>query len=222
MGLAMIAMGSMIALSYFFGSQWLERAVLWWPLLLIMVGIEILIYLWQSKQDAPLVKFDLFSMFVVAFFGGTAILLALGQSSGIIEEFRKLTAEKTYMDITDHQQPVDASIKRIVVRGNGRMGPQVSVDKMKERSVEVFGNCLVSPGREGQKELDVTRMRQAGDTLYISLNQLKERGRFPVSSDYCYVTLVLPETIPVEMPGWLVRPIFEGELPKNWKLNDNL
>lgn len=94
MGLAMIAMGSMIALSYFFGSQWLERAVLWWPLLLIMVGIEILIYLWQSKQDAPLVKFDLFSMFVVAFFGGTAILLALGQSSGIIEEFRKLTAEK--------------------------------------------------------------------------------------------------------------------------------
>jgi hypothetical protein len=66
MGILLIVVGSICLLSNFTGSYIMIKTLLnWWPVVLILLGIEVLIYSLFLKEDSPRIRFDGFSIFII-------------------------------------------------------------------------------------------------------------------------------------------------------------
>jgi len=68
MGLMLIALGVIMLVSQIMEVSFIEHIIKWWPIVLILIGLEILIYVFLSKQEAPKVKFDVFSIIIISIF----------------------------------------------------------------------------------------------------------------------------------------------------------
>ena len=69
MGLTLILLGIFLVLSQLLNWKPAYAMTGWWPIIFIVLGIEILIYLFLAKQENPAVKYDVFSIFFVGFLG---------------------------------------------------------------------------------------------------------------------------------------------------------
>jgi|LSQX01.2.fsa_nt_gb hypothetical protein len=67
MGIILIALGAVMLVSQLKGVSAFAMILRWWPVILIMLGVEILIYILLSRQEQPKVKFDVFSILIVVF-----------------------------------------------------------------------------------------------------------------------------------------------------------
>jgi len=66
MGVLLIALGIIMLVSQILETSLIGHIIKWWPIVLIMLGLEILVYVFLSKQDEPKVKFDVFSIIIVS------------------------------------------------------------------------------------------------------------------------------------------------------------
>lgn len=67
MGLSLIALGVTLFLSQLYNWEVTTFILSWIPILLIILGIEILIYLLLSKQEQPIVRYDVFFLSCLSF-----------------------------------------------------------------------------------------------------------------------------------------------------------
>lgn len=67
MGILLIAMGLLLLISEIIGADGLAIIMRWWPIILVTLGIEILIYVFFSKEEQPKIKYDGLSIFLVIF-----------------------------------------------------------------------------------------------------------------------------------------------------------
>ena len=65
MGLLLIAVGIVLFISEIKGLQGAEQIIKLWPIVLIILGVEILAYIFLSKEEHPKIKFDGFSIFII-------------------------------------------------------------------------------------------------------------------------------------------------------------
>lgn len=55
------------------GIQVLDTLTAWWPVLLIILGAEVLLYLLFSKKEQSFIKYDIFSIFFIGVLGSVGI-----------------------------------------------------------------------------------------------------------------------------------------------------
>jgi len=65
LAVSLIALGILIFISQISNTYTLDLALKLWPLALIMLGLEILWARFMSKEDDVVIKYDVFSMFLV-------------------------------------------------------------------------------------------------------------------------------------------------------------
>jgi len=97
MGILLIATGLLLLISELKGLDGAKMILRWWPVILIILGIEILVYLKVAKfsgEEQPKLKFDGLSIFLTIFIilvssGVYAVssFLNSGFSSGVLNEF---------------------------------------------------------------------------------------------------------------------------------------
>lgn len=68
MGLSIISLGCFLLFSVIQGTKVLDSLTAWWPVLLIILGVEILLYLLFSKKEQSFIKYDIFSIFFIGVF----------------------------------------------------------------------------------------------------------------------------------------------------------
>lgn len=66
MGLLLIALGVVLLIAQTNRVFALEQIMKWWPVVLVILGVETLAYVALSGQEEPKVKFDIFSIFIIA------------------------------------------------------------------------------------------------------------------------------------------------------------
>lgn len=66
MGLLLIALGVIMLVSQILEVSLIEYIIKWWPIVLISIGLEILIYVFLSKQEDTKVKYDVFSIIIIS------------------------------------------------------------------------------------------------------------------------------------------------------------
>src|SRR5690606_25524673 len=86
MGLSLLLLGILLLLSQFLGFQLLHIMAVWWPIILVVLGMEILLYLYVSRQEKPFVKYDFLSIVFVGVIGMTGIGFAILSTTGIMEK----------------------------------------------------------------------------------------------------------------------------------------
>lgn len=94
MGASLIMLGLFLFFSKFLSLQLAEVLMAWWPVLLVVLGGEILIYLFLSLQEQPFLKYDFLSIFFVGLIGTAGIILAVLSSTGVMGKVEDVMARK--------------------------------------------------------------------------------------------------------------------------------
>ncbi len=90
LAVALIALGILIFISQISNVYTLDLALKMWPIILILLGLEILWCRFASKDEEVVVKYDIVSIFLVFIILFTNLTLYAMLEIGIIEKIREM------------------------------------------------------------------------------------------------------------------------------------
>jgi hypothetical protein len=200
MGASLVFLGLFLFLSRFLGFDLVHVMTAWWPILLIVLGIEILLYLFFSRQEKPVLKYDFLSIIFVGLLGSVGIVFAMLSATGIMEKVEDVVArEERSFELPGFSYQMDDSIKRVVLR---TVGYQTTIEATDEQEVSMFGTYRTQTSKK--KKLiasanDYVYANKKGDTLYINVKTLpNEKGPF-YSHPQVTSTILIPKGVELEV-----------------------
>ncbi|NEU31761.1 hypothetical protein GN156_13400 [bacterium LRH843] len=203
MGAALLFLGIFLLLSQIL--HWDSAYILasWWPVLLIIIGGEILIYLLLSRQEKPYLKYDFLSIILVGIIGTVGIGFTVLQATGILDEVNIfLKSEVKTIDIPAYDEQVNDDVTRIVVETGNH---PLTIESSTDNQVSIFGTYR-APDTKGEPSIkdssDYLFTKVKGDTLYITFKDLPERNELVHSHmTTLQATLVVPSSKSLEVSG---------------------
>ncbi|MEI2404038.1 hypothetical protein [Niallia taxi] len=221
MGLSLLLLGVFLLLSQILEWDITTALKLWWPVILVVLGLEILLYLFLSKQEKPYLNFDIFSILIVGILGTAGIIMVFLQTSGFIDLIQdEIKKEERTLDLPAYEQNISNDINRVVVEGDG-IG-QLKVDGTNDRNVSLFGTYRQDSSLDKIAKLeDYVTTSHKGDTLYI---RVKERPYQTSTfySDYSNMdaTLLVPTDVQLEITNLKSNlSINPRGLKSDWKVS---
>ncbi|MEH7382735.1 hypothetical protein V7138_19890 [Bacillus sp. JJ1533] len=219
MGLSLILLGVLLFVSQIKGIQMMEPLLVWWPIILIVLGIEIVVYLFLSKQENPIVKYDFLSIIFVGMIGTIGIGFTLLSSVGLVAEVQDVIgAEHRSMDLPVVEEKLADNIKRVVLETNGVTS---KIEGSTANELHVFGiyRATVHPKAEPiiSEAKDYVLKKVVGDTIYVTLKEpVDQAGPFS-SSATIEPTIIVPSSIQLEVRGQHNQvSLYPGSLENNW------
>lgn len=202
MGLTLIGFGVILFLSQWQGLGAFDSFIRWWPVVLVLLGLEIIVYVYGSRKENEVIRYDWMSVLFVGVLMVGCLGFTMLTSLGLTNEVRKLVGEvEITTDLPEWKEPLSPAIQKLVIQTSG---DPVRIDKTTERSMYLFGSCR-SRVQEGERPTfekeQIYTVRTVGDTLYVQVKRPPVyRGLHPVYPEMA-VTLVLPQDVQVEMRG---------------------
>jgi len=196
MGLSLLFLGALIMASQWKGADVFETALAWWPLIFILLGLEVVIYtLWFRGKGR--MYYDVLSIFFVGFLALCCLVFAGISSLGLTQQFRSVisSVEQDY-SLPEWSGSVPQGVKQIIVQAENPYG--IKVDQTGGTGqLNVFGTYRSNQGRLADENEDqLLRTKVAGDTLYILLGDTPrnslDRSRYGIN-----VTVSAPTAIQV-------------------------
>ena len=202
MGASLVFLGLFLFLSRFMGFDLVHVMTAWWPVLLIVLGIEILLYLFLSRQEKPILKYDFVSILFVGVLGMVGILFATLSATGIMGKVEEVVArEERSFELPDFSYQMDDSIKRVVLRTTGY---QTTIEATDEKEVSMFGTYRTQTANKEKlikSADDYVYANKKGDTLYVNVKTLpNELGPF-YSHQEIASTILIPKGVQLEVIG---------------------
>ncbi|WP_462412790.1 hypothetical protein [Neobacillus sp. Marseille-QA0830] len=202
MGTLLVLLGLFLFMARFLGFNFLQVITAWWPVLLIVLGIEILVYLFLSRQESPVLRYDFLSIFFVGLIGTVGIGFAVLSSSGLLGQAEELfSREERSFELPEFSYPVDGAIKRVVVKTTGY---DVTVEAAQEREVSMFGTYRIQTSKQTKllkKAEEYVLATEKGDTLYVTVQSLPHKlGPFNSTQEVA-ATILVPSDVKLEVIG---------------------
>lgn len=224
MGLSLVFLGVFLLFTQLFDWQIVTVLKVWWPIILVILGIEILLYLFSSKQEKPYLSFDLFSIIIVGIIGTAGIAMVFLQSSGIMDIIEQgLKREEVTSDLPEFNYTMKDDIKRIVIESDNQQNP-ITIEGTNDDVLSLFGTyrAVQSKKKEVLKPEDYLLVSQKGDTLFIRLKQLPYRVS-EFYTDYASIntTILIPTSKKLDIIDLqndiTLKP---RDLKNNWTINN--
>ncbi|MEH7176782.1 LiaF transmembrane domain-containing protein [Neobacillus vireti] len=202
MGASLVFLGIFLFLSRFMGFDLVHVMTSWWPVLLIVLGIEILLYLFLSRQEKPILKYDFVSILFVGVLGMVGIMFATLSATGIMGKVEEAVArEERSFELPNFSYQMDDSIKRVVLRTTGY---QTTIEATDEKEVSMFGTYRIqTANKDGllKSADEYVYANKKGDTLYVNVKTLpNEMGPF-YSQQEIASTILIPKGVQLEVIG---------------------
>lgn len=202
MGLLLLALGIIMLVSQILKIPVVEHIIKWWPIVLILIGLEILIYIFLSKQDEPKVKFDIFSIIIISIMmiasvGVYAVTSLVQSGNGIISIDSMFDNYRNESKFTKNYT-VDASSSDLII--DNAMG-NVNVTKGEGEKIEVEAIITI-------KNNDVEYATKIADFLVgivneknirISSDSKKYSNKGKIGSIKIDYSVKVPDTVNVEV-----------------------
>lgn len=203
MGASLVLLGVFLLLKQMFNWEMASIIAGWWPLLMIVLGIEMLLYLYFSNNDKPYLKYDILSIVFVSIIGFVGIGFTMLNGFGVSDKLDQwLGAEEKTMDLPSFSKPIADDVKRVVV--NTGPHPLTIEGGSSGEKVSVFGiyrSQVVGDERVLDIAEDYILEEQQGDTLFVTLKGLPERNHPFGSFTEMNATMVVPTDIQLEVTG---------------------
>lgn len=202
MGLSLVFLGVFLLLTQFFDWEIVTVLKVWWPIILVILGMEILLYLFSSKQEKPYLSFDLFSIIIVGIIGTAGISMVFLQTTGIMDILEQgLKREEVTKDLPEFNYAMKDNIKRIVIESESQQNP-ITIEGTNEDVLSLFGTFRTVQSKEIDvaKPEDYLHVSQKGDTLFIRLKQLTYRiSEFYTDYSSLQTTILVPTNKKLEI-----------------------
>ncbi|PLR85623.1 hypothetical protein CVD25_16045 [Bacillus canaveralius] len=200
MGASLLFLGIFLLVSRIFGYSLMNIMMAWWPTLLVVLGLEILLFLILTKQEKPYLKYDFLSILFVGLLGTAGIGFAVLSSTGLIEKVEEtLSRQEKTLDLPGFSQNVEGEISRVVVETENF---PITIEGTTEREISIFGKYRAHLGKNEVLVEDVEdylSVQKKGDSLYVSIKGLpSETGPFEQYTSLD-VTLLVPNDLKLEV-----------------------
>ncbi|HWP95498.1 MAG TPA: hypothetical protein VN426_01490 [Syntrophomonadaceae bacterium] len=221
MGLLLLAGGLGLLWAQFQPVKVVGAALRWWPLLFIILGLEIVVYTYfQKNEDGP-VKYDLASILIIIFLIFTGLGLRAFQEVGLAQYVQKEISSSTFnIPIAQHDMGLDEKVQKLVVSG-GRCS-HLDIRSIPSSTISIGGKVQVraqtlEEAQQQAAEVFHPETRQVGDTLFLNIN----------GSGAMEVQVMIPAQLAVEVNAgggtlslqgdqisqdWLVRNLGPSEI----------
>ncbi len=175
MGISLILLGI-----FLFVAQYNEISIYsiflnWWPFILIVLGIEILVYLFLSRKNSEttIIKYDFLSILFVGCLGMIALGFLVLSYTGVMGELQQaIAAEEKTFDLPIVQATVPTTIKRIVIEPTHQ---PIEIEKRPSNEISLFGTYRVTTTEDEpiiRSKADYVTIHTNGDTMYVFLKDL--------------------------------------------------
>lgn len=202
MGASLLLLGIILLCSQLLNLNLSQVMVAWWPIILVVLGIEILVYLFLSGKEKPFLKYDLLSIFLVGILGTVGIGFAILNSIGIVDKVAEVLDRKELtFELPEYSKNLSENIKRIVVQTENS---PITIEGTAGKEVATFGTYRAATSNKDQlikNPNDYMFVQEKGDTLYISIKGLPEEiGPFNTTGSISS-TIILPLDVKLEVIG---------------------
>ncbi|WP_078550221.1 hypothetical protein [Litchfieldia alkalitelluris] len=203
MGLSLVLLGVFLVISQFSGNEAFQPLLVWWPAILVVLGIEILLYLFISKQENPIIKYDFLSILFVGVLGTVGIVLTVLTSTGLLQQVQVVVgSEETTVNLPAFEEKLSSEIKRVIVETGNQA---VSIEGTEAHEIHTFGTYRAAVNRKEDYPInkidDYVMTKVVGNTYYIYVKE-PTQNTGPLSM-YTHLnpTIVVPEDIRLEVRG---------------------
>ncbi|WP_186575826.1 hypothetical protein [Aquibacillus kalidii] len=216
MGILLIFLGVVLVLVQMNQWDYVMTSLIWVPTVLIVLGIEIVAYLILSKQEHPVVKYDIFSIFFICCLGVVSIGIYVVSTTGILNVVETaVSAEEVQGTLPEITEKLDQTIEKVVIEpGN----TSVTLEANNSDDLSIFGvyTSTKQPKVEITRE-DVVSIHRVDNTLYVQFLDAPNR----VGMGYGYAeynpTISVPGKVEVEVRSWINKAnVSLTSLKANW------
>ncbi len=222
MGLSLVLLGVLLFITQIKGKFMFEPFLVWWPIILFVLGIEIIVYLFLSKQENPIVKYDFISILFVGILGTIGIGFTILTSMGLLTELQTLVvAEDKSFNLPSIEEEIPDNIKRIVLETNDH---EAKIEGSDVNQINIFGtySAKVNPNSNppiADKD-NYTLTKIVGDTMYVTIKATsRHSGPF---STYMAIdpTIIVPVNVRLEVRGkHNTIELHPGSLENHWTVD---
>ncbi|SIS10534.1 hypothetical protein SAMN05878482_11431 [Peribacillus simplex] len=225
MGISLVGLGLVLLVSQIADMNLTTILLSWWPLLFIILGAEILFYIYFSRKESSFVKYDILSILFVGLLGTTGIVLILLTSSGLMDQVRAaVNSEVKTVNLPGFNQKAGKDIQRVVLDS----GPYpLTIESGNVGEISVFGTygerVMEDADSSLKKAEDYLLVERNGDTLYISFKDLPiQNGLFDNGTMNLKATLIIPAELAVEIDGQSTDLVLKPrKLLNDWSVKDS-
>ncbi|OBZ15658.1 MULTISPECIES: hypothetical protein [Bacillales] len=194
MGVTLMLMGTALAVSLWQDIETYEMLMWVAPIVFIMLGAELLLYLKFSSSERAIVRYDWMSVFFVGVIGVASLGLSLLMSSGLFDELQrelKMTQRSVFVDVKAVTVPVE--INKIVVHSLGN----IELGETDTREVKLFGQVRYwSPDKLERLDDNMLQTNIVGKTMYVMIGSIDRReGGFASDTINPELTLIVPKGV---------------------------
>lgn len=196
MGITLLLLGAAVAISVWSGTEALNTILWVAPLVFILLGGELLLYLWLAGNERIIIRYDWMSVFFVAIIGTGSIAMAAFSSTGLLGQFREsLQVEDRTAIVQTEPVNVPENVSKIVVQSF----KPVKLDEGDGRDVVLLGQLqyrAVDPLEHPDRMISTNTV---GSTMYVMVSRPDyKNGSIVSESVHPQLTLILPKDIEVE------------------------
>ncbi|PJN89177.1 LiaF transmembrane domain-containing protein [Bacillus sp. mrc49] len=225
MGAALVGLGVVLLASQFLHLDLTTIFLSWWPLVFIILGAEILFFVFFSRKESSFVKYDILSILFVGLLGMLGIVCILLTSSGLMDQVRAaVKSEEKTVDLPGFNEKAGKGIQRVVLDSGSY---PLTVESGTEESVSIFGTYdelgMETSGPLLKRAEDYLLVQRNGDTLYISFKDLPIQNRlFDTGNMDLEATLVIPAELALEIEGQSADLVLKPrQLLNDWNVKDS-
>ncbi|WP_407270833.1 hypothetical protein [Radiobacillus sp. PE A8.2] len=221
MGLALVMLGVFILLSQFTNIDIINISMMWLPIVLIALGLEIIVYIILSKQEQPRVQYDILSILFIIALGAVSLVTFIAISTGLVQLINnEVHAEVKQAVLPSIEKEVNESIVQIVINSSNS---NVSLEPNDTDTIHLFGTYQTGTNVDEINNNEIVTFEQVGDTLYVQLLDAPDRHGLLDNYNAAYdVTLSLPGDINVEVRTYVDEMHLDlSKIKSSWYVQDS-
>lgn len=226
MGISLIALGVILLVALLGGYGIIDQLFKWWPIILVIIGGEILLYVYRAQEDQPKIKYDFFSIFMImVIFVSSGIFYAI-TSTGIAEQVSVNISSRDFsVMIPQKEISIDESIKKIVINTPNRATLEVNKTEGKNVIYQGAGEVFTESIEAAQAIVEGKQIyaNQVEETLYLQFPTFERRQDIKTGVTQLNYQIFIPAGVDVELKGsnhYYSNITINGDAVKgNWTMN---
>ncbi|REK71724.1 hypothetical protein [Paenibacillus paeoniae] len=178
MGITLILIGTAFAVSIWQDAKAYELLLWVAPVVFILLGVELLIYLITVGKSNAIIRYDWLSVFFVGVLGTGSLMLSLLMSSGIYGEIQReidMTYRTAYIESGKLEVPEE--ISTIIVQA----ALYVSVEEAETNELQLMGQIRYRSTEPLSNLNELIHTNRVGSSLYVFVDAPDRRGGFLTS-----------------------------------------
>lgn len=216
MGLVLIGTGISLFYAKINNKAAIDAVVQWWPLVLVLLGLEVLILSWCRKDNNSQVKYDLFSIFIILLLVFCSLGLYSLESIGVTGNITNyLTSHDYHIRTSTNEIAINPEAKKLIITAPSC---ELKIQICETTKISSYSYALArADSQEAAKNLadEGTELisNTSGTTQFIGF-QLPAAENVQ-TTEY---TIIIPKNIDVELHNEHSVQIYTYEQDNNWKI----